>query len=110
MLLGHWKVLDRFVNRSDESSPFVTADALEFPDTLNFRASAADRSIAGTWTFALEQEVIYNPQLTFFEGTEEIGSAIITRYSTTEPDPDPVLNLTLYFTTGLEIVLEKSAG
>ncbi|HSI90513.1 MAG TPA: hypothetical protein VK927_05315 [Adhaeribacter sp.] len=105
-LSGDWKVLDRFVNRSDASSPFVQIDTLSFLPAMHFMATnGAD--MTGTWTFSREQEVIYNPQLVFSVGGEDVASAIITRLSTTQPEPDPVFHLTLYFTNGLELVLEK---
>ena len=66
---------------------------------------------SGKWEMFKETEIIYNPQLNFtFSSEEETLNAIITRYRE-DDEPDYLsLKMTLYFTSGLELVLERKTN
>ncbi len=55
-----------------------------------------------------EKEIIYNPQLIFYVNNSEIANAIITRLYSENDGNKKIYKLTLYFTTGLELVLHKN--
>lgn len=65
------------------------------------------KTIKGQWEVFRENEIIYNPQLKFFKEGQEIGNAIITRLCEQEIGEKKFYRLTLYFASGLELVLKK---
>ena len=102
---GKWEVQERVVNNSSQSNLFVDVRVIEIEPNLYRSINGKERK--GNWTVIREKEVIYNPQLKFFIDGEEVGNAIITRLRY-----DPIANgnlykLTLYFSTGLELVLHR---
>jgi hypothetical protein len=54
-----------------------------------------------------EEEIIYNPQLFFYINKDYTANAITTRLFTETTDKSVIYKLTLYFTSGLELVLHK---
>lgn len=65
------------------------------------------KEISGKFMFCRENEIVYNPQLKFYQHNEEVGNAIITRLYSDIENNKPFYKLTLYFTTGLELILHK---
>jgi hypothetical protein len=61
----------------------------------------------GRWLVTRASSIIYNPQLKFFIDETEVGKAIITRLYTEIDEESNTFNLTLYFNTGLELVLHR---
>lgn len=64
--------------------------------------------VKGKLTLARETKIIYNPQLKFYNNNEVIANAIITRLTHEEVMGKEIHKLTLYFSTGLELVLHKN--
>lgn len=106
-LHGRWEVESRFINAPDIVSPFATHYRMDF----SARGSCTFRNGNETevrWELGREEEVIYNPRVKFFLGDQEIGSAIITRLMVSEEPQYINTRLTLYFSSGTELVLKKS--
>lgn len=99
-LLGEWKVIDRYVNKS-LLNPFNETKVLDLKE--NFYQSVNGQIINGNWTIEYEKEIIYNPQLKFFSGVTKINEAIITRLYIEEKQ----MRMFLYFSTGMELILSK---
>lgn len=102
---GKWEVQERMVNNSSQGNLFSDIRIIEIEPTHYRSINGKERQ--GRWAVVRENEVIYNPQLKFYIDGEEVGNAIITRLRY-----DPVANgnlykLTLYFSTGLELVLHR---
>ena len=102
---GKWEVQERMVNNSSQGNLFADVRVIEIEPTHYRSINGKERQ--GKWAVIREKEVIYNPQLKFFIDGEEVGNAIITRLRY-----DPIANgnlykLTLYFSTGLELVLHR---
>ena len=62
----------------------------------------------GKFMIFREKELIYNPQVKFSEPKIVDSNAIITRLFIDETPDIKKYNLTIYFTTGLELILQKT--
>ncbi|HYH15237.1 MAG TPA: hypothetical protein VD794_08455 [Flavisolibacter sp.] len=102
---GKWEVKERFINSNSENTVFADVRIIEIqPD--HYR-SINGKERKGKWTVLREAEIIYNPQLKFYIEGQEVGNAIITRLRYDPFDNGNLYKLTLYFDTGLELVLHK---
>ena len=109
-LLGSWDVLERPSGRVSDTSEFATCEQVVFQDngSVVVKNSAVK---TGSWELFKETEIIYNPQLNFtFTAEEGIINAIITRFREDEEEDYLSRKVTLYFNTGMELVLEQKAG
>ncbi|MCW3075982.1 MAG: hypothetical protein JWO32_591 [Bacteroidetes bacterium] len=66
------------------------------------------KEISGQFIFCRENEIVYNPQLKFYQHNKEVGNAIITRLYSDIENNKTCYKLTLYFSTGLELILQKN--
>lgn len=105
---GNWEVQSRVVNNESENNLFADIRIIEIqPD--HYR-SVNGKERKGEWQVLREEEIIYNPQLKFFIEGEEVGNAIITRLRFEQEESGNVYKLTLYFHTGLELVLHRQTA
>lgn len=102
-LLGTWIIEERFINKNKHEEIFLNCNNLAFFEDGIFKALHCSES-SGLWTMIREVELIYNPQVIFFYEEKQIAKAIITRLFT----DNIICKLTLYFSTGLELNLQKN--
>ncbi len=103
---GHWEVHSRSSNKM-EHDYFSDINKLDL-EKNHFR-SVNGKVIEGKWEVVREKEIIFNPQIKFYLGNNEVGNAIITRlFEEIRSDGKKLQKLTLYFTTGLELILKKN--
>lgn len=106
-LFGSWEVLERPTGAGTDSSVFAACSRVIFKESGEVWVEGG-RSETGRWEMFKEDEIIYNPQLNFTFSTEdETLNAIITRYREDDEPTYLSLKMTLYFTSGLELVLER---
>jgi len=106
-LFGSWEVLERPGGQATDTSVFATCTRVVFQVSGDLEVQNGGQ-LSGKWDFFKETEIIYNPQLNLtFNTSEEVLNAIITRYR--EDDEENYLSrkVTLYFNSGLELVLEQ---
>ena len=105
-ILGKWRVHSRSASRHAETDYFSSIHTIDIGKE-NFIAHNG-KDLSGRLSMIREYEIIYNPQLKFYRNTREIANAIITRMIL-ETDGGCVSHkMTLYFTSGLELVLLKN--
>jgi hypothetical protein len=105
---GNWQVQSRVVNTDSEANLFADVRIIEIqPD---YYRSLNGKERRGQWKVMREEEIIYNPQLKFFIEGVEVGNALITRLRYEKEELTEVYKLTLYFNTGLELILERFAA
>jgi hypothetical protein len=102
-LIGTWHVQSRLLSKSDPASIYATSDKHELSGNGNYKVTNGTQ-VVGTWSIFSEDEIIKNP-LIKLTVNNETTNAIITllKYS----DDDKSAQLTLYLSTGLELVLKK---
>jgi hypothetical protein len=106
-LSGTWEVLERLGGQASEVSPLSACNRISFLGKGKLQVENSKME-TGTWEFFKETEIIYNPQLNFgFKNQPEVINAIITRFREDEEEEELSLKVTLYFTSGLELVLEQ---
>jgi len=106
-LFGSWEILERPVGAGTDSSVFATCSKIVFKESGDVQVEG-NKNETGKWEMFKETEIIYNPQLNFtFSSEEETLNAIITRYREDDEPTYLSLKMTLYFTSGLELVLER---
>ncbi|RYZ52751.1 MAG: hypothetical protein EOP49_08870 [Sphingobacteriales bacterium] len=101
---GKWEVHSRAVNGSAAN---LFADIREIEIRPGYYRSVNGKERVGNWQVVREEKIIYNPQLKFFINEEQVGNAIITRLLSEKNFNGEVFKLTLYFNTGLELLLHK---
>lgn len=105
---GNWEVQSRVVNSDSHDNLFSDIRIIEIrPD---YYRSVNGKERTGEWQVLREEEIVYNPQLKFFIDGKEVGNAIITRLRYEQEKSGDVYKLTLYFNTGLELVLCRPAA
>ena len=104
-ICGKWEVLHRYINSGSQTNIFSDVRIIEI-ESEHYR-SINGKERRGNWDVVRQDEVIYNPQLKFFVEGEQVGKAIITRLVSKRLSNDEVYNLTLYFNSGLELILQK---
>ncbi|MCW2950811.1 MAG: hypothetical protein JWN41_1824 [Thermoleophilia bacterium] len=104
---GNWEVQSRVVNSDSQQNLFADVRIIELQ--LDHYRSVNGKVREGEWKVLREEEIIYNPQLKFFIDGEEVGNAIITRLRYEQENSGEVYKLTLYFNTGLELILCRPA-
>jgi hypothetical protein len=107
-IYGTWDVLSRHINAASQTNVFSDVRIIEM-ESEGYR-SINGKERAGNWDVIRENEVIYNPQLKFFIEGVQVGKAIITRLVAKKLFNDEVYNLTLYFNSGLELILQKRSA
>ena len=106
-LFGSWEVLERPGGTVSDTSVFASCTRITFKESGDVEVEGG-RTETGKWEMFKETEIIYNPQLIFnFRPEEETINAIITRYREDDEENHHSLKVTLYFTSGLELVLER---
>lgn len=103
-LCGKWEVHSRAINGTAIN---VFADIREMEIRPGYYRSVNGKERNGEWKVIREDRIIYNPQLKFFIAGEQVGNAIITRLLSERNFNGEVYKLTLYFNTGLELLLHK---
>jgi hypothetical protein len=102
---GKWQVQERVLTSNSENNLFADVRIIEIePD---YYRSINGKERKGEWIVLREAEIIYNPQLKFYIEGHEVGNAIITRLRYDPIDNGNLFKLTLYFDTGLELILHK---
>ncbi len=107
-LLGEWSVENRFNITKDTSNIFSKNNRLVLNN--NSYNAINGLNVMGNWEIHMKTEIIYNPQLTFYVEKQLIAKAIITRLMISREDQsnnNAAYILTLYFTNGLELILNK---
>ncbi len=104
-VLGKWEVTDRMVNSDSNENIFSDIRLIELEETSY--TSINGKKLFGEWNVKREDKIIYNPQLRFFINGEPVAKAIITRLMQETSESGELFKLTLYFNTGLELVLHK---
>ena len=105
-LLGNWEMDQVFINQSIENNLLIQQRliALLINNVLQL---ISEKEIEGKWFLLKQFDIIYNPQVKFELNQKEIGNAIITRFYDTTENSVIIRKLTLYFDTGLELILKK---
>ncbi|RYY90817.1 MAG: hypothetical protein EOO15_00980 [Chitinophagaceae bacterium] len=103
-ICGTWEVFSKTLNGSMAN---VFADIRRIDIQPGHYRSVNGRERTGEWSVFREKDIIYNPQLKFFVEGEQVGNAIVTRLMLERAMVGEVHKLTLYFNTGLELVLHK---
>jgi hypothetical protein len=104
-IFGHWEVKDRIVNPQNKHLHFSSISNLELKKGVFI--SYNGKKSTGKFKMVREEEIIYNPQLFFYINKDYTANAITTRLFTETTDKSVIYKLTLYFTSGLELVLHK---
>ena len=106
-LYGSWEVLERPGGTGMDESLFISCSKVTFKESGDVMVEGG-KPETGKWEMFKEDEIIYNPQLNFtFSTEEETLNAIITRYREDDEPTYLSLKMTLYFNSGLELVLER---
>jgi hypothetical protein len=87
-------------------SYFEHSQQLQLKDGI-YRATNG-KEINGNWKIRREPELIYNPLIQFFIDQQLIEEAMITRLFFEKEEDALIYRLTIYFSTGLELVLSKT--
>jgi hypothetical protein len=106
-LVGDWLIETRLYNKPGVNHHFRNINHLLLETTGQFMARNGTE-VAGTWEMKKENEIIYNPQVSFYQENENIGKAIVTRLLEQTESATTIYRLTLYFTNGMELVLKKT--
>jgi hypothetical protein len=106
-LTGSWYIETRLNNKPGADDLFRHNNFLQLDADGNF-ISRNGTEVLGTWEMKKEYEIIYNPQISFFRDAENVGEAIVTRLLEQTEREEIIHRLTLYFSTGLELVLKKN--
>lgn len=104
IITGHWKVYRR-VKNNDTKDYFSDINILDLGKNV-FR-SVNGKITEGQWKVFRENEIVFNPQIKFLQNDNELANAIITRLFEEEFAGQKLQKLTLYFITGLELILQK---
>ena len=113
-LIGSWTVLEKPGGTAMDTSFFATCSELVIEQSGIFQATNGGTH-SGRWEMFKEEEIIYNPQLNFTTGADsEVLNAIITRYredqeNDAQGNEIETIKLTIYFNSGLELVLGRNA-
>jgi hypothetical protein len=103
-LVGTWRVSQRF--GKPEHAEFLEGDELEFGSDRVFRTP---EGCIGSWRTFKETELIYQPQVSIEVDGQPLAVAVITRLYLTKNGRGAVTHkLTLYFKSGLELMLQKT--
>lgn len=100
---GDWHVQSRIISRSDPSSIFARAHKHQFTNE-NYKARNGEER-TGKWNIVRDKELLTRPYI-HFEVEKVPVKALITKllYSKDQKNAQ----LTIYFSTGLELVLLKN--
>lgn len=104
-LMGTWEVTER-INSKAIVNLFEHSRKLEL-NRGSYRVTNG-KELKGEWIVKREIELIYNPLIEFFLEDKPIGEAIITRLFSETVGNVSIYRLTIYFSTGLELVLIKA--
>lgn len=105
-IAGKWAVIERAIPDSSEKTAFSTIDHLEIENGLFKYVNG--KKVKGKLDLVHETDIIYNPQLLFYMKENKVENAMITRLYSENDGKQETYFLTLYFTTGLELVLQKN--
>lgn len=105
-LLGEWEVKERINSNPTSENPFSCCRIIHI-EKQNYK-TINGKVRNGKFMIFREKELIYNPQVKFSEQKSSESNAIITRLFIDKIDDKTKYNLTIYFTTGLELILQKT--
>lgn len=105
-IAGKWEVIERAIPAPSEISALSTIDHLEIDKGIFKYVNG--KKCKGKLALVHETDIIYNPQLLFYIKENQVENAIITRLYSENNGKQETFYLTLYFTTGLELVLQKN--
>lgn len=103
---GNWEVVNREGNIRVGEDLFADIRIIDM-DGQEYR-SVNGKERRGEWQVVRAQKIIYNPQIKFFIAGQQVGNALITRLRAEPSGNAEIHKLTLYFNTGLELVLRKT--
>lgn len=109
LLHGTWKTMELFPGSNPGDSFFLYTSTLILQPNGTFN-SLNGREVTGKWEMFRETEIIYNPQLNFFTDQPEPQNAIITRFREDSKNETTIYQMTIYFDSGLELVLERTTS
>jgi hypothetical protein len=107
-LTGLWYVEDRIVTKN-EINLFKSSKKLELTSE-GFYKSTNGETLIGNWFIQKENTLINNPLIQFYRDEQSIGEAMVTRLFWEVENNLFIHRLTIYFTTGLELILIKRVG
>ena len=105
-VVGTWDVQECF-NVPVSGGALTGITSLHFDESGEFTADGHN-PVSGSWELFRENEIIYNPQLRFLKDDAVIASAIITRLSELREDNIYIATMTIYFTNGMEFIIQKA--
>lgn len=106
VLLGTWNVVQRSGVRP--ATLLAECTVLRLSDERFIAGGTA--IVEGPWSFFRNRQGIYNPQLHFRPDGLPEAQAIITKLCSIEQDKREMLQLSLYFDDGFELVLSRHNG
>jgi hypothetical protein len=102
-LLAHWRIVSRYpsqgINAVFKESTSVNLSQGEY-------CSGDGLEAKGQWMLIKDDTIIFHPQIKFFRDKKVVGHAIITRLYSFPRKDTRQHRLTLYFSTGQEVLLE----
>ncbi len=105
-LQGIWHVEDRIITKN-EANIFKNSKKLELHREGSY-ISTNGEIINGKWIIQKENTLINNPLIQFYRGEQTIGEAMVTRLFWDVENNLFFHRLTIYFTSGLELILIKT--
>lgn len=102
---GAWQVANRVLNRNDPGSPLALAARIVLaPGQLEAQPATPGPSQTGQWA-VMRDEILNRPYLSF-DLPDEATRALVTRLRRSADGLQSQLNL--YFTSGMEMQLERA--
>lgn len=105
-LVGEWVVKERYSSNTPSDNPFSCCRIIQIEKENYKTINGKIRN--GKFMIFREKELIYNPQVKFSELKSIESNAIITRLFIEKVEGIRKYNLTIYFTNGLELILQKT--
>ncbi len=102
-LHGNWIVKDRTLIKKNTGQVYNFEYITFLPDGSYIAKNG--KEIGGKWELIKTKKIIYSPQILFYGEEKAPLNSIITRLMT---DDKTFFNLILYFSSGIELVLEKN--
>ncbi len=108
-LVGHWRVASRVLSQADPGSLLARTTDMQLarPNRLTLFAAVPDEQQPGIWQ-VLRDELLNRPYLALGLAGTEPTRALVTRLRRA-PDGS-ARQLTLYFLSGMEVVLDATTA
>lgn len=104
-LLGNWRVQSRIISRSDPAHIFATAESHHLHEN-GFYKIRDSIEIPGKWSINNKDSILRNPLIQFTLPDHGTINGIITKFICSADRRNA--QLTIYLSTGLELVLLKN--